>query len=108
MTAAIRPHEGSYADRLVAVADRLRRLSPSWQNPERFHEAKSELVAELRRLAREQPAPTVRRVVVQVPVETVVERVVERVVHVPPPRRPRRRAAAPHPVLPGLSIEGTA
>lgn len=32
-------------------ADRLARLAPSHRDPHRFHEEKSELVAELRRLA---------------------------------------------------------
>lgn len=33
------------------VADRLSRLAPCHRDPERFHEEKSELVAELHRLA---------------------------------------------------------
>lgn len=33
------------------IADRLERLAPSHRDPFRFHEEKSELVAELRRLA---------------------------------------------------------
>jgi hypothetical protein len=33
------------------IADRLARLAPSHRDPHRFHEEKSELVAELRRLA---------------------------------------------------------
>lgn len=36
---------------LNALADRLERLAPSHRDPHRFHEEKSELVAELRRLA---------------------------------------------------------
>jgi hypothetical protein len=35
------------------MAERVRRLSPSHRDPERFHEEKSELAAELRRLARQ-------------------------------------------------------
>ncbi len=37
---------------LEALADRVSRLSPSHRDPHRFHEDKSEVVAELRRLAR--------------------------------------------------------
>ncbi|MDI5926453.1 hypothetical protein QBK93_17390 [Rhizobium leguminosarum] len=33
------------------IADRLERLAPSHRDPHRFHEEKSELAAELRRLA---------------------------------------------------------
>ncbi len=40
------------SDDLRHLADLVARLSPSWQQPERFHEAKSEIVAELRRAAR--------------------------------------------------------
>lgn len=36
---------------LTNLADRLRRLSPSHRDPERFHEDKSEIERELRRLA---------------------------------------------------------
>ena len=73
------------------LAGRLRRLTPSWQNPERFHEAKSELIADLRRLAQQAPVPTVRRVLV--PVERIVER--ERIVYLPRPIRRRRTAEQP-------------
>jgi len=38
--------------RLIALADRLRRLGPSHRDPERFHIDKSEIEAELRLLAR--------------------------------------------------------
>lgn len=41
---------------LLALADRLRRLSPSRHDPERFHAEKSEIEGELRRLATS-PAP---------------------------------------------------
>ncbi|WP_203330762.1 hypothetical protein, partial [Rhodovastum atsumiense] len=37
----------------LALADRLARLRPDWTHPEAFFEARSDLVAELRRLARE-------------------------------------------------------
>jgi hypothetical protein len=37
---------------LIKLADRVRRLSPSHRDPERFHIDKSEIEAELRRLAR--------------------------------------------------------
>lgn len=36
---------------LTNLADRLRRLSPCHRDPERFHEDKSEIERELRRLA---------------------------------------------------------
>lgn len=39
------------ADRLHDIADRLARLAPCHRDPFRFHEDKSELVGELRRLA---------------------------------------------------------
>ncbi len=39
------------ADRLHDIADRLARLAPCHRDPFKFHEDKSELVAELRRLA---------------------------------------------------------
>lgn len=39
------------ATALHALADRLERLAPSHRDPFRFHEEKSELVSELRRLA---------------------------------------------------------
>ncbi|CBS87045.1 hypothetical protein [Azospirillum lipoferum] len=72
---------------LNELVGRLRRLTPCWNNPERFHEAKSELIADLRRLVQQAPEPTVRRVLV--PVERIVER--ERVVYLPRPIRRRRR-----------------
>jgi hypothetical protein len=37
---------------LLELATRLGRLSPSWRDPERFAAERSELVAQLRRLAR--------------------------------------------------------
>ncbi len=36
---------------LVAIVEAVRRLTPSWQRPELFHEAKSEITDRLRRLA---------------------------------------------------------
>lgn len=42
----------SLPDVLSTLAEHVARLSPSHRNPERFHEDKSEIVAELRRLAR--------------------------------------------------------
>ena len=39
------------AGALLALAERLRRLSPSPRDPERFHEEKFEIEGELRRLA---------------------------------------------------------
>ncbi|MFP5515449.1 MAG: hypothetical protein ACLGJC_20485 [Alphaproteobacteria bacterium] len=80
----------SHADDLLELAARLRRLTPCWNNPERFHEAKSELVADLRRLAADAPKPEVKRVIV--PVQ--VERVVEKIVYVPTPKPARRKAEA--------------
>lgn len=43
---------GPTAEQLNTIADRLLRLSPSHRDPHQFHETKSELVDELRRLAR--------------------------------------------------------
>lgn len=40
---------------LVELADRVRRLVPSHRDPEAFHEAKSEIEAELRLLSRVLP-----------------------------------------------------
>lgn len=37
---------------LTTLADKVRRLSPSHRDPERFHIDKSEIEAELRRLAK--------------------------------------------------------
>lgn len=44
---------------LAGLADRVRYLSPSHRDPEAFHEAKSEIEADLRRLARVLPAEDV-------------------------------------------------
>ena len=41
---------------LSSLAARVARLTPSHRDPERFHVEKSEVVAELRRLARERRA----------------------------------------------------
>lgn len=46
------PLDQSPAEELQAIAAELRRLSPSWQRPEIFHETKSELGARLMRLSR--------------------------------------------------------
>lgn len=78
-------------DALNELAARLRRLTPSWERPERFHEAKSELIADLRLLAQQVPEPQARRVLV--PVERIVER--ERVVYLPRPIRRRRTVEQP-------------
>ena len=40
------------AEMLNAIAHRLRHLNPDHRDPEKFHIQKSELIAELRRLAR--------------------------------------------------------
>lgn len=37
---------------LTALADKVRRLSPHHRDPERFHEDKSEIERDLRRLAK--------------------------------------------------------
>jgi hypothetical protein len=42
----------SIAEVLEGIASRLRYLAPDHRDPHAFHETKSELVAELRRLAR--------------------------------------------------------
>ncbi len=42
-----------YFARINAIANRLERLAPSHRDPFRFHEEKSELVNDLRRLADE-------------------------------------------------------
>ncbi len=42
-----------YFSRINAIANRLERLAPSHRDPFRFHEEKSELVHELRRIADE-------------------------------------------------------
>lgn len=85
----------SHADAILELAARLRRLTPCWQNPERFHEAKSELVNDLRRLARAAPEPAVRRVLVPVQVERVVERIVYVPASKPQPRRKPRNSSMP-------------
>ncbi|MCM5558082.1 hypothetical protein [Pleomorphomonas sp. JP5] len=41
------------ADNFLALADKVARLGPDRRDPERFHIDKSEIVAELRKLARE-------------------------------------------------------
>jgi hypothetical protein len=46
------PLDQTPAEELQAIAAEVRRLSPSWQRPELFHEAKSELGARLMRLSR--------------------------------------------------------
>ncbi|WP_287994679.1 hypothetical protein [Acidiphilium sp.] len=43
---------------LLDLARRVGNLHPDWQRPERFYEARSEIAAELRRLAGQQ-SPTV-------------------------------------------------
>ena len=44
-------HAVTAEEALVELANRVRRLVPSHRDPEAFHEAKSEIEAELRRLA---------------------------------------------------------
>ncbi len=43
------------------IADRLARLAPSHRDPHRFHEEKSDLVGELRRLAANDNHPLIER-----------------------------------------------
>ena len=50
------------ADDLDRLAHAVSRLSPSHRDPHRFHEDKSEIVAELRRVARALGSPTPVRV----------------------------------------------
>jgi hypothetical protein len=47
------------AEALVDLARRVARLSPDRRDPERFFEERSDLVAELRKLAREQSSVSV-------------------------------------------------
>ncbi len=47
----------SFASELHQIADRLARLAPSHRDPFRFHEEKSELVDQLRRLASSSTVP---------------------------------------------------
>ncbi len=44
---------GITSDDVMRLAERVGRLSPSHRDPERFHADKSQIVSELRRLARE-------------------------------------------------------
>lgn len=59
LTELIGPRDGNYRDKsmdpaaLADLARRVERLTPHPGRPERFHEDKSEIVAELRRLAKE-------------------------------------------------------
>lgn len=46
------PQPRPIAEVLETIAQRLRCLGPDHRDPHRFHEQKSEIVAELRRLAR--------------------------------------------------------
>jgi hypothetical protein len=45
----------------MTLADKVHHLAPSHRDPERFHIDKSEIVAELRRLARQSPNAMHRR-----------------------------------------------
>jgi hypothetical protein len=44
---------GSVPEALEDLARRVARLRPCWRDPERFFEARSEIAAELRRMARQ-------------------------------------------------------
>lgn len=44
------------ADVLRDLAAGVQRLSPCWSDPEKFHERKSEIIDQLRRLARDAEA----------------------------------------------------
>ncbi len=46
---------------LAELAQRIGRLRPDWQNPERFFEARSEIAAELRRIAYQQSSAPVHK-----------------------------------------------
>lgn len=48
----LRPQWVWTRQRLLAIADRLEKLAPSHTDPNWFHEEKSEIAAELRRLAK--------------------------------------------------------
>ncbi len=48
----------SHETPLLDLARRVGNLRPDWQRPERFYEARSELAAELRRLASTQTNPS--------------------------------------------------
>jgi hypothetical protein len=52
ISTATTPARPATSERITALASRVRRLSPDRRHPERFHEEKSEVVAELRRIAR--------------------------------------------------------
>ena len=56
------PKPQTPADDLDRLAHAVSRLSPSHRDPHRFHEDKSEIAAELRRLARALGSPTPVRV----------------------------------------------
>ncbi len=51
-TGGARTDAGSPAESAAAIARLAERLSPDWQQPERFFEAKSALIDAARRLAR--------------------------------------------------------
>ena len=40
------------AERLTELARQINRLAPDWQRPEQFFETRSEIAAEIRRVAR--------------------------------------------------------
>lgn len=46
-------HQAQASERLHRLSRRIGRLHPDWRNPEAFFEERSELEAELRRVARE-------------------------------------------------------
>lgn len=50
-----RRDDAADAERLGEIARALGRLSPDWARPERFYERRSELAAEIRRLAARLP-----------------------------------------------------
>jgi hypothetical protein len=79
------------ASRLQALAAAVARLRPDWRDAERFYEARSEIIAALRALAR---SPQLTRVVVRfvaappLPVQAT---------HRPPPELPAARVPPPLP-----------
>jgi hypothetical protein len=95
------------AAELEQLAVAVRRLSPSWQNPERYHEQKSEIAGALLRLSRRlagkaMPAPMpIRRPVMRAPIAPPIRVVAVAPVPLVLPRRmlrPRHRYPRPPPL----------
>jgi hypothetical protein len=92
-------------DELLAIARAVRSLVPSWQRPEAFHEAKSDCVARINKLAAalqvRLPAPVLNSPVRTRTVEVLRLVHVERVVTLPARMRVRRRHRYPLPPTAG-------